>query len=165
MRLARRQLLKTLGLAAGALATAGGIERLLGPERPEATFSDELKALAELAIDEARALGCSYADVRIDRARQAAGFCERHAVQGHPAEVRIYRRDHWRRYQRRLSGGHDRADQRARGDARNSHERRARLHAVVPIGGGMAVRVKQGPVFEVDELLGGDGVLVFDVAP
>jgi len=76
MRVPRRVFLQTLGLAAGALATAGWLlrdglgARLPGPT---ASFGPELEALARGALAEARALGCSYAGIRVDRSRRADG--------------------------------------------------------------------------------------------
>ena len=72
MSLSRRQFLKVVGVTAGA-ATVG--ELLEVPvwhvQRLEASPLDpaQLRALADAALDRARKLGCSYADIRINRYR------------------------------------------------------------------------------------------------
>jgi len=69
MRLPQRAFLKLAGLAAGALATAGLFRGGLAARLPaaQASFSPELEALARGALAEARACGCSYAGIRVDR--------------------------------------------------------------------------------------------------
>lgn len=73
MKLARRDFLKALGLAVGALASGAGNQVFAAPALA-------LDALAEIALRRARALGCSYADVRLDRCVHAGGVTERCAV-------------------------------------------------------------------------------------
>jgi hypothetical protein len=78
MRLPRRLFLKTLGLAAGALATGAWLRGWPGlrlPARPAtaASFSPELEGLARGALAEARALGCGYAGIRVDRSLRPDG--------------------------------------------------------------------------------------------
>jgi len=72
MTLSRRRFLKALGATAGAAAVVDLID---GPfwsvQRLEAAPLDaaELRTLADAALDRARRLGCSYADIRINRYR------------------------------------------------------------------------------------------------
>ena len=73
MRLTRRDFIRTVGVTAGAAVATD----LLGPpgvwtiQRLEAAplAAGELKALADGALERAKRLGCSYADVRINRYR------------------------------------------------------------------------------------------------
>ncbi|MBI2877533.1 MAG: TldD/PmbA family protein [Candidatus Tectomicrobia bacterium] len=68
----RRQFLRAVGLTAGAI-TVGN--RLEGPffsiQRLEAVplTADELRVLADVALNQAKQLGCTYADIRINRYR------------------------------------------------------------------------------------------------
>jgi TldD protein len=72
MSLSRREFLRALGLSAGAAAT---YELLGGPlwsvQRLEAAplSASELETLGAVALERARKLGCSYADIRINRYR------------------------------------------------------------------------------------------------
>ncbi len=72
MTLSRREFLRRLGLTAGAAAVVDLVD---GPfwsvQRLEAAplGAAELKALADVALNQARTLGCSYADIRINRYR------------------------------------------------------------------------------------------------
>ena len=71
MKLTRREFIRTAGLATGAVVA----DRLLGGpgiwsvQRLEAAplTAAELKTLADVALSKAKSLGCSYADVRINR--------------------------------------------------------------------------------------------------
>jgi hypothetical protein len=75
MKLARRGFLKALGLAVGAIATGQAFRA------PAAAAELDLAALAAAGIARAKQLGCCYADVRIDRTRDADGVLrERCAV-------------------------------------------------------------------------------------
>ncbi len=72
MKLTRREFIRTVGLTAGAAV----VTDLLGPgvwtvQRLEAAplTIGELKVLADVALDKAKRLGCSYADIRINRYR------------------------------------------------------------------------------------------------
>jgi hypothetical protein len=89
MKLERRRFMKLLGMTCGAVATAGLLrDSLAGAAFPRlasrppldprtaGVFDDELQTLAALALDEATALGCEYADVRLDRCRRDAGVVE-----------------------------------------------------------------------------------------
>jgi TldD protein len=70
--LSRRQFLRAVGLTAGAVTIGNALE---GPypsvQRLEAAplTPKELKALADVALDRAKKLGCTYADIRINRYR------------------------------------------------------------------------------------------------
>jgi hypothetical protein len=78
----RRNILKTLGIAAGASAVTSVfgsplwfVRRIEAASltaddlRLRAAVTDEFKAMADVAFDEARKLGCSYADIEINRGR------------------------------------------------------------------------------------------------
>lgn len=72
MKLTRREFIRNAGLATGALVA----DRMLGPgiwsvQRLEAAplTRPELKSLADVALNKAKSLGCSYADIRINRYR------------------------------------------------------------------------------------------------
>lgn len=81
MRLSRRNLLKTLGTAAGAVAVASVFDSplwlvwriddaaLAADFATRAPAGDEFKALADVVFDQARKLGCSYVDIEIHRCR------------------------------------------------------------------------------------------------
>jgi hypothetical protein len=81
MILSRRNLLKTLWSAAGAVAATSVfgsplllVRRIDAASRAadlvaRAHASDEFQALADLVFDEARRLGCSYVDIEIQRCR------------------------------------------------------------------------------------------------
>jgi predicted Zn-dependent protease len=81
MILSRRNLLKTLGTAAGAVAATSVfgsplwfVRRIEADARTadlvaRASDSDEFNALADAAFDQARVLGCPYADIEIHRCR------------------------------------------------------------------------------------------------
>ena len=68
----RREFLRTVGLSAGAAAVGGllGQPLLSVPRALAAPLApSDLEALAAVALDKARKLGCSYADIRINRYR------------------------------------------------------------------------------------------------
>ena len=73
MKLTRREFIRTAGLATGAVVA----DRMLGSpgiwsiQRLEAAplTPPELKTLADVALNQAKKLGCSYADIRINRYR------------------------------------------------------------------------------------------------
>lgn len=81
MMLSRRNLLKTLGTAAGAVAATSVFGSPLWLVRrvdaaslaadlvARARASDEFKALSDVVFDQARRLGCPYADIEIHRCR------------------------------------------------------------------------------------------------
>ena len=72
MSLTRRQFLRAVGLTAGAVTVGNALEGpFLSIQRLEAAplTPAELKALADVALNRARKLGCSYADIRINRYR------------------------------------------------------------------------------------------------
>ncbi|HET9327809.1 MAG TPA: TldD/PmbA family protein [Candidatus Eisenbacteria bacterium] len=72
MTLSRRQFLRAIGLTTGALTIGNALEGpFLSIQRLEAAplSAAELKALADVALDRAKKLGCTYADIRINRYR------------------------------------------------------------------------------------------------
>jgi TldD protein len=73
MKLTRREFIRTVGATAGAVVVADllGAPGAWTVQRLEAAplSSAETKALADVALDKAKGLGCSYADVRINRYR------------------------------------------------------------------------------------------------
>ena len=87
MMLSRRNLLKTIGTAAGAVAATRMFASPLWffPRIEAASLGtdfaalapaiDEFKTLADVTFDLARALGCSYADIEIQRGRLWSGLC------------------------------------------------------------------------------------------
>jgi len=70
--LSRRQFLRAIGLTTGALTIGNALEGpFLSIQRLEAAplTSAELEALANVALDRAKKLGCTYTDIRINRYR------------------------------------------------------------------------------------------------
>jgi TldD protein len=70
--ISRRQFLRRVGVTAGAAAVGGLFDWRHWPVTPvDATPADPaaLRSLADVALSRARALGCSYADIRINRYR------------------------------------------------------------------------------------------------
>jgi TldD protein len=76
--LSRRQFLRAVGLTAGAVTIGNALEGpFLSVQRLEAAplTAAELKGLADVALDRAKKLGCTYADIRINRYRnQSVSF-------------------------------------------------------------------------------------------
>jgi TldD protein len=69
--LSRRQFLRAATLTAGAVTVGNALEGIVSIRRLEAAPlpASELQALADVALNRARRLGCSYADIRINRYR------------------------------------------------------------------------------------------------
>jgi len=67
----RRQFLKTVGVTAGAATVADLLHVPIwsAPHAAAAVDPGDLRALAAVALDRARKLGCTYADIRINRYR------------------------------------------------------------------------------------------------
>ena len=60
----RRDFIKTLGVAAGGVYAHGMIAELLAQSPPGQVRQSKFKGLADIVLAEAKAAGCSYADVR-----------------------------------------------------------------------------------------------------
>jgi hypothetical protein len=103
MRRSRREFVKLLGIAVGAAAAGVALRdplalaessnvpsRLPLDPRAKLSFSEDLPALAALALDEASALGCEYADVRLDRCCSSTG-----AVESERCTVRVIDAGTW----------------------------------------------------------------------
>ena len=71
MKLTRREFIRTAGLATGAAVADRMLPGIWSVQRLEAAplTTAELKSLADAALARAKALGCSYADIRINRYR------------------------------------------------------------------------------------------------
>ncbi|MEK7329807.1 MAG: TldD/PmbA family protein [Candidatus Eisenbacteria bacterium] len=73
MKLTRREFIRTVGATAGAAVVADllGAPGVWTVQRLEAAplTPGEMKALADVALNKAKGLGCSYADIRINRYR------------------------------------------------------------------------------------------------
>jgi len=70
MTLSRREFIRTVGVAAGAAVASDLIgESLIHRLEAAPLAGSELKELADVALDRAKKLGCSYADIRINRYR------------------------------------------------------------------------------------------------
>ena len=60
----RRDFIRTLGVAAGGVYAHGMIAELLAQTPPGQVRQSKFKGLADIVLNEAKAAGCSYADVR-----------------------------------------------------------------------------------------------------
>ena len=71
MKLTRREFIRTAGLATGAVVADRMLPGIWSVQRLEAAplTTAELKSLADAALAKAKSLGCSYADIRINRYR------------------------------------------------------------------------------------------------
>ena len=71
MKLTRRDFIRTAGLATGAVVADRMLPGIWSVQRLEAAplTNAELKNLADVALAKAKSLGCSYADIRINRYR------------------------------------------------------------------------------------------------
>jgi TldD protein len=71
VKLTRREFIRTAGLASGALVADRMLPGIWSVQRLEAAplTTAELKSLADVALSKAKSLGCSYADIRINRYR------------------------------------------------------------------------------------------------
>jgi len=71
VKLTRREFIRTAGLATGAVVADRMLPGIWSVQRLEAAplTTAELKSLADVALAKAKSLGCSYADIRINRYR------------------------------------------------------------------------------------------------
>ena len=104
----RRDFLKTVGAAGLVVAGSDLIADLLAQTPPGRVLDSKFKGLADIALKEAKAAGCSYADIRFTRATNSGV----NANGGNPVpgaedagELRRRRRRRRRPRRRRRGGG------------------------------------------------------------
>src|SRR6185295_19577501 len=68
MSTSRRDFLKTIGATSVAIAGSDLIADLLAQTPPGRVLDSKFKALADVALAEAKRAGCTYADIRFTRA-------------------------------------------------------------------------------------------------
>src|SRR4051812_22083105 len=68
----RRDFIKTVGAASLAAASSDLVADLLAQSPPRRVLESKFKGLADIALAEAKAAGCSYADIRFTRAANSS---------------------------------------------------------------------------------------------